>query len=313
MGMVGNPMEMVMKKRFRNRELRSCVVLAVAVLGWLCGGCSLSAEKLQSKCLQKHGIRYWVAVKQQPRPLRIHHLQVDLANRNNDVVALLADDPDGSGSATASLESPLTLARRSRAIAMVNANPWQSLPDAAGKRTTNWQEHMPVETLGLAVSQGQLYNRPTEQNCSFYIDTTGAAHVGTPDNLAEVREGVAGFAQLVREGKLLPDPGGPIHPRTALGLDQSRRQLFLVVVDGRQPGYSEGMSNRELAEYMQSLGCTDAMNLDGGGSSIMILGCVADDPQVVNDPSTKRNNVSVPRPIPVALVVRSSPPRLPNR
>jgi len=59
------------------------------------------------------------------------------------------------------------------------------------------------------------------------------------------------------------------HPRTALGL--YRNQLVLVTVDGRQPGFSDGMTLWELARLMQSLGCTDAMNLDGGGSTTMVI------------------------------------------
>jgi hypothetical protein len=55
------------------------------------------------------------------------------------------------------------------------------------------------------------------------------------------------------------------HPRTAFGWnDQS---FFLVQVDGRQKDLSLGMSLEELSDYLVKLGCTDAMNLDGGGSS----------------------------------------------
>lgn len=55
------------------------------------------------------------------------------------------------------------------------------------------------------------------------------------------------------------------HPRTAFGWnDQS---FFLVQVDGRQKDLSLGMTLDELSDYLVKLGCTDAMNLDGGGSS----------------------------------------------
>ena len=56
----------------------------------------------------------------------------------------------------------------------------------------------------------------------------------------------------------------------------------MVTVDGRQPGVSVGMNLQELAEYLLSLGATDAMNLDGGGSTTMFL-----DGRVVNTPSDK--------------------------
>ncbi len=59
-------------------------------------------------------------------------------------------------------------------------------------------------------------------------------------------------------------------PRTALGVTSDGRML-LVVVDGRQSGYSVGMTLGELAELMNSLGARSAINLDGGGSSTMWL------------------------------------------
>lgn len=55
------------------------------------------------------------------------------------------------------------------------------------------------------------------------------------------------------------------NPRTAIGFND--RYFYMVVVDGRQKTISTGMSARELAEFMASLGCQEAMNLDGGGSS----------------------------------------------
>lgn len=68
-------------------------------------------------------------------------------------------------------------------------------------------------------------------------------------------------------------------PRTAVGvLDDNH--LVLVVVDGRDTGYSAGASMTELAMLMQSLGATTAYNIDGGGSSTMYF-----NGEVVNQPS----------------------------
>jgi len=68
-------------------------------------------------------------------------------------------------------------------------------------------------------------------------------------------------------------------PRTAVGITADGSML-LVVVDGRQPGYSVGMTLGELAELMNTLGARHAINLDGGGSSAMWL-----NGQRVNRPS----------------------------
>lgn len=60
------------------------------------------------------------------------------------------------------------------------------------------------------------------------------------------------------------------HPRTAIGTRKDGT-LVLVTVDGRQPKKSVGMTIPELAGLMLELGCVDAMNLDGGGSTTMVI------------------------------------------
>lgn len=70
------------------------------------------------------------------------------------------------------------------------------------------------------------------------------------------------------------------HPRTAVGYDPSNEVLWLVGVDGRQQGYSDGMSLPELTGLLEALGSAEAVNLDGGGSTSMVLRGVA-----VNRPS----------------------------
>lgn len=59
-------------------------------------------------------------------------------------------------------------------------------------------------------------------------------------------------------------------PRTAIGALPDGR-LVIVVNDGRQPGHSVGFTPRELADFMVGLGCIDALNLDGGGSTSLAV------------------------------------------
>ncbi len=75
------------------------------------------------------------------------------------------------------------------------------------------------------------------------------------------------------------------HPRTAIGRMPDGR-LLLVAVDGRQLGVSYGLTLQELAELMKDLGATDAMNLDGGGSTTMVVnGSIQNKP---SDPTGER-------------------------
>ncbi|WP_018922043.1 S-layer homology domain-containing protein [Salsuginibacillus kocurii] len=60
------------------------------------------------------------------------------------------------------------------------------------------------------------------------------------------------------------------HPRTAVGYNAAEDRIFMATIDGRQSGYSDGATMRELSEYMISLGADYAINLDGGGSTTMV-------------------------------------------
>ncbi len=116
---------------------------------------------------------------------------------------------------------------------------------------------------------------------------------------------LGGGPRILRDGRIAVErEGGSTnstfastrHPRTAVGFNGSR--LYLLVVDGRQPFYSVGMSLPELAAAMQSLGCTDALNLDGGGSTTLwVRGKLA------NRPSDGKE-----RPVANGLVVYSTAP-----
>ena len=91
---------------------------------------------------------------------------------------------------------------------------------------------------------------------------------------------VSGYPELLDQGRRVGDlavgarPGfaSSRHPRTAVGFDAGAGVLWLVVVDGRQAPWSDGMSLPELTDLFVSLGASEALNLDGGGSSTMTLG-----------------------------------------
>jgi exopolysaccharide biosynthesis protein len=94
-----------------------------------------------------------------------------------------------------------------------------------------------------------------------------------------VSEVVGGFPLLLQGGMragdlqvaALPSFAAARHPRTAVGFDAFRKLLWIVVVDGRQEGHSEGMTLPELTRLFEGLAVTDAINLDGGGSAVMVL------------------------------------------
>jgi len=90
----------------------------------------------------------------------------------------------------------------------------------------------------------------------------------------DVRESVGGSPILVKDGKRwFTDPGDDFtrgrHPRTMVGWTPGG-DVLLVTVDGRQPDVSVGMSLFEATDLMIGLGATEAINLDGGGSTTFV-------------------------------------------
>jgi hypothetical protein len=106
--------------------------------------------------------------------------------------------------------------------------------------------------------------------------------VQTIPDLTGVTTALGGGPVLLDAGQA-PDwrPPQPRHPRTVLGWNNEH--FFLMVVDGRQKSLSAGMTYPELAALMSRLGCTYAINLDGGGSSTLWL-----DGHIMNSPSDGR-------------------------
>jgi len=85
----------------------------------------------------------------------------------------------------------------------------------------------------------------------------------------DIDNAIGGDQFLVRNGRLSALVSRA-HPRTAIGLTKSG-SLLMVTVDGRQPGYSYGVTAPEMGELMMQLGAVDALNFDGGGSTTMAV------------------------------------------
>jgi hypothetical protein len=106
---------------------------------------------------------------------------------------------------------------------------------------------------------------------------------------------VGGSHPLIQGGNPAAVPADQQHPRSLIGVDGAGF-LYLVAVDGRSED-SGGMTLPELQAYAQALGLQNAMNLDGGGSTTLVI-----QGAVVNHPSDGRER-------PVAGMIEVGPPR----
>lgn len=149
----------------------------------------------------------------------------------------------------------------------------------------------PDNVLGLAISQGVEVSSPnsayaaallfTPQNEAIFL-----RHNNPPTNTAGIHTAVSGDRPLLVNGApVQAATPSDRDPRTALGLSADRRYLFLLTIDGRQPGWSEGADFRSTGEWLNRFGAADGINVDGGGSTTMVMADCVGLPLRLNRPS----------------------------
>lgn len=150
-----------------------------------------------------------------------------------------------------------------------------------------------TDNVSLVISDGHVVS-PLDPHRAWVLNITPDHHVqirkvtaneiSKPDS--QLHDTIAGSDLLVDQGKLVAPTGSKFDnshpPRTAVGVTREGH-LLLMTVDGRQPGFSEGMSLQEVARFLMAHGAVEALNFDGGGSTTM---AIADPhPRIINFPS----------------------------
>lgn len=121
----------------------------------------------------------------------------------------------------------------------------------------------------------------SREDCNvFAVLEDNTAHCYTVEdytnNKDRIREAVCGRSTLLlKNGEQLDQssntmPAATMEPRTAIGVSQDGKEVYLMVVDGRNFYYSNGADLLDLMNLMSACGASDALNLDGGGSSTFI-------------------------------------------
>ena len=150
---------------------------------------------------------------------------------------------------------------------------------------------------GYVIRNGVIYREDAGENDVLCIFTDGSMKVYSPDEYTAEELLEMGVWQAFSFGPALVEDGEvsvtsedevgkamASNPRTAIGIIDELHYL-IVVSDGRT-SESEGLSLKELAEFMESLGATTAYNLDGGGSSTMVF-----EGEVINNPTTSGKSI----------------------
>ncbi len=252
-------------------------VIGISLL--LVAGCPFTLGAYQVACLYSPhpeptserlflGVQYIREVIKEPHSAVVHILRVDLSTDGVEVLVTPPDDPT----------SKLPLRRKTTS---------RFLREYGVQAAVNGSNHFPFErglasiqdriaqspagVIGGAASSGVQYGEPSTHYPIL--------HIG-PDNRATIEKNkprpwhnaIAGIKHFIIDGKPIHlGKNLARHPTTTVGIDRTGRILFLVVVDGRQAPYSIGLDRRELTQLLQRHGVYNALSLDGGGSSTMVV------------------------------------------
>lgn len=232
-------------------------------------------------------------------PIRGWLGKVDLAAPGLEVVVTEPLEPPAQDEKAEAVLTPTDeWARENRLSLAINAN-FFSILDRPSKTS---------DILGLSISDGQVISESRSyegvNDPAVVFNRHGKARVLVPPpgfDFGIVYDGVAGIGASAGD----PDRHGLIvldgenhgatarvapevrHPRTAVGVDRQGDTLFVLVIDGRQPDWSVGVTLPELAQILIDHGVDDALNLDGGGSSAFVF---VPDPQDPAEPSAPITN-----------------------
>lgn len=225
------------------------------------------------------GIEYERIVRQSPRLMVIHIITIDL--RADGLLPLVSPgNPDREQPSTAKTTSQfLQEAELQLAINGDAFTPWYDLgllgyAPKPGERVT---------PLGFAASRGVTYSQDSDSQPTLYLYESNKASINALEG--QIYNAISGYKLLVRNGALMEGlNSSSAEPRTAVGLNQGGNRLTIIVVDGRQAGYSQGITETELAQLMLDRNVHIGMNMDGGGSSTLVIQGPDGEPMLLNSP-----------------------------
>lgn len=270
----------------RNRKWIVVIVGIFAVLGLCIGGYLLYDRGRPAPVPMKQelydGVTYRRVVRLLPRPMIAHVLAIDTKEAS---VEFFVTPPDLEGELPLKARTTSQFLEEFGVQIAVNGSgfsPWWSNGPA------DYYPHVgdPVAPHGFMASDGKVYYTSSNTEGTpptLYISRRNAFSFNNRPN--RVHSAISGNRMIVLKGEIAPELDNPNpEPRTAIGTNRNGRYVYLVVVDGRQPFYSEGATFRELASLLIDQGAYIAMSLDGGGSSTMVVEGQDGRPTILNSP-----------------------------
>ncbi|NJK37561.1 MAG: phosphodiester glycosidase family protein [Oscillatoriales cyanobacterium SM2_3_0] len=218
------------------------------------------------------GISYQRLPMVNPRPLMVHVIKIDLTAPGINLF-VTPGEPGEDGQEIAAQTTAEFLEGYQVQVA-INASffypiflktYWNYFPKTGDR----------VQVVGQAISDGVIYSEPQKHWYVFCVADQNVVKI-YPERCPNLTvHAVSGNSLLLQGGQPVPiknsEDGNQLFPRTAVGFDAAGKTLWFVIVDGRQQGYSEGMTLAELQNVFIDLRADTALNLDGGGSTALVI------------------------------------------
>lgn len=205
----------------------------------------------------------------------IHHINKQKKKQNNDIYLITSDYYTDTTTMESSCEIVLNV---NSGMVKLNNKITCTVEEINQNTTRTKVEEGKVVLVGPSLES--LGNLSVNDEVSISFNSLDKNY-----NWNDVKQSICGFYQILKDGNIINDSDPAVHPRTTVGFKNDGTIVFFVV-DGRQPNFSIGLTDKACAEYMKSLGCVDAIRMDGGGSSTMCVRMPGDDfVTTVNSPS----------------------------
>lgn len=214
------------------------------------------------------GVQFERFVMSKPRPLLMHLVTIDVTQPDISFYVSPGDTSGGMEATALTLTEFLENHSTTGKTIAINANFFK--PHHA-KTFFHYYPNSddPIHLLGEANSSGTPYSAAEPGYPAVCILPKNRVSFTETQCPVGTEQAVAGNHQLLSEGKVVAIDDKTLHPRTAIGYSETdgQKKLYLLVIDGRQPLVSDGVTLKELAEYLQSYGATEGINMDGGDSA----------------------------------------------
>lgn len=202
-------------------------------------------------------------------PLIYHLVRIDLSSQNLEIFDYCEKETESEkGGLISSIYTEF------RPFVLTNTSPFNVSNPMALK--FSWPS-ADYNTVGIHISDGKIKSEPAGQYCALAFFKDGESYKASVFNsqkdekLLKADFAFGGFYAILRDYEVIDFKVRNYNSRTGAGVTQDGKTLYLLAVEGEKKNRSIGLPYPDCAEIFLALGCSDAMQFDGGGSTCLYV------------------------------------------